>query len=564
MQHLLQKENLLNYAREYYKQITKGQIVVCEEIKGIYKRLNEEMNQKDDSFPFYFSEDVGNHAIEFIETFCRHYQGEHAGELVKLELFQKAFIQSLFGWLEKDTNQRRFREYFFEVARKHGKSFLSACIAVYMMVADGEDGAEVYSAATKLDQAKIIYNAAKNIIDQSSELRALVKSTREGLSFKMTRSIMKPLPNESKSLDGLNIHFAALDEIHEQRDRNMYDVLRQGMKARRQPLIGCITTSGFYREGLYDNLHDYAVDVAKGNIKDDRMLPVVYKLDNIDEWQDPKCWIKANPGIGSIKSYVQLADDVERAKNDASYLPTLLVKDFDMKQSEQSAWMPLEMIINENVVDMSFLEHSYAIGGCDLSAVGDLTCASLLIRKPNDENIYVLQKYFIPQAKIDHLENTKSKEAPYKLWSEQGWITINEGAQVDYSKVTEWFVHMVRDHDIRPLWICYDRALSGYWVPEMDAYGFEMEKTAQGPITWTYPMKMMYASFEEHKVVYNNNPILRWCLANTAKKSLNKDGIESMQPVKIQQNRRIDGMVSLLNAWVGYTKHFDEYMPYVR
>lgn len=555
----------MNYVKEYYEQIANGTIEACEEIKSVYKRLVEEMElPMEHPFLFYFDESVGNHAIEFIETFCRHYQGEHAGELVKLELFQKAFIQALFGFLDKKTGLRRFREYFFEVARKHGKSFLSACISVYMMVADSEDGAEVYSAATKLDQAKIIYNAAKNIIDQSDELRALIKSTREGLSFKMTRSIMKPLPNESKSLDGLNIHFAALDEIHEQRDRNMYDVLRQGMKARRQPLIGCITTSGFYREGLYDNLHDYACDVAKGNIKDDRMLPIVYKLDKVEEWQDPKCWIKANPGLGTIKSYVQLADDVERARNDASYVPTLLVKDFDMKQSEQSAWMPLEIVINENTVDFEYLNHSYAIGGCDLSAVGDLTCATLMIRKPADENIYVLQKYFIPKAKIDHLENTQSKEAPYKLWAEQGWVEINEGAQVDYSKVTEWFVDMVNTYDIRPLWICYDRALSGYWVPEMEGYGFNMEKTAQGPITWSYPMKMMYAAFEEKKVIYQNNPVLRWCLANTAKKSANKDGIESMQPVKIQQHRRIDGMVSLLNAWVGYTKHYDEFMPYVR
>jgi len=562
---LLQKAKRLNYVKEYYSQITSGQIVVCEEIEAIYKRMTEEMDREDDdSFPFWFSEETGEHCITFIETFCRHYQGDHAGELVKLELFQKAFVQALFGWLEKETNLRRFREYFFEVARKHGKSFLSGCIAVYMLVADGEDGAEVYSAATKLDQAKIIYNAAKNIIDQSEDLRALVKSTREGLSFKMKRSIMKPLPNESKSLDGLNIHFAALDEIHEQRDRNMYDVLRQGMKARRQPLIGCITTSGFHREGLYDSLHDYAADVAKGNVKDDRMLPIIYKLDKEEEWSDPQMWSKANPGLGTIKSYVQLADDVERARNDTSYLPTLLTKDFDIKQAECKSWLPFGSIVNEETYSMDDISKSYAIGGCDLSAVGDLTCATLLIRKPNNETIFVYQHYFLPQGKIDLLENTKSKEAPYKLWSEQGWLTINEGAQVDYSKVTEWFVEAVEKYDIRPLWVCYDRALSGYWVPEMEGYGFDMEKIAQGPFTWSQPMKEMGAAFTDHLVNYNNNPILRWCLSNTAQKSLNKDGIETIQPVKIQQNRRIDGMVSLLNAWVGYVRHFDEYMPYVR
>lgn len=552
----------MNWPKEYLEQIHSGKIVACEEITAVYERLCKEMD--DSSFPFYFSEKHGQHCIDFIERFCKHYQGECAGQNVKLELFQKAFIQSLFGWLEKGTDTRRFREYFFEVARKHGKSFLSGCIAVYMMVADGEEGAEIYSAATKLDQAKIIYNAAKNIIDQSPELRALVKSTREGLSFKMTRSIMKPLPNESKSLDGLNIHFAALDEIHEQRDRNMYDVLRQGMKARKQPLIGCITTSGFYREGLYDNLHDYAVDVAKGIKVDDRMLPIVYKLDDEKEWSDPKCWIKANPGLGTIKSYVQLADDVERARQDPSYLPTLLVKDFDVKQTQTSAWLSFDAAVNEATYDMEYLRNSYAIGGCDLSSVYDLTCATLLIRKPNDETVYVVQKYFLPQSRINKLEKTQSKEAPYKLWAEQGWVNINEGASVDYSEVTKWFVSMVRDYNIRPLWICYDRALAGYWVPEMEGMGFEMEKTAQGPYTWSQPMKEMGSALEEHKVNYNNNPMLRWCLTNTAQKATNSDGISSIQPVKIQQNRRIDGMVSLLNAWVGYVKHYDEYLPYVR
>lgn len=552
----------MNFVKEYGEKVINGDIVASKEIKAIYTRLLKEMN--DETFPFYFDEDVGKHPIDFIETYCKYFQGDKAGQYVKLELFQKAFIQNLFGWLEKDTNRRRFREYFFEVARKHGKSFLSGCIAIYMLVADGEDGAEVYSCATKLDQAKIIFNVAKNIVEQSSELRALIKSTREGLSFKMTRSIMKALPNESKSLDGLNIHFACLDEVHEMRDRNLYDVLKQGTTARRQPLIGCITTSGFYRNGLYDNLHERACDVANGKIKDDRLLPLIYKLDEEDEWLEPSKWIKSNPALGTIKSYVQLAENVERAKTDSAFLPTLLTKDFNIKQNQSNAWLPLSSIVNENIASMDYLKKSYAIGGCDLSSVYDLTCCSLLIRKPNDENVYVLQHYFIPKSKIEMLEKTKSKEAPYELWEKQGWLTINDGTQVDYHLCTEWFAQMVQEYDIRPLWICYDRALSGYWIPEMVSYGFEMEKTAQGMYTFSQPMKEMGATLEAHKVVYQNNPILRWCLANTGVKVANPDGLEMIMPVKVQQQRRIDGMVSLLNAWVGYMKHYDDYMSYVR
>lgn len=328
--------------------------------------------------------------------------------------------------------------------------------------------------------------------------------------------------------------------------------------------IGCITTSGFRREGLYDSLHDYAADVAKGNIKDDRFFPVIYKLDVVEEWQDPKCWMKANPGLGTIKSYVQLADDVERARNDASYLPTLLVKDFDMKQNETSAWLPMSSIINEQVADMEYLMHSYSIGGCDLSSTLDLTCATMIIRKPDDENFYVLQKYFIPQAKADAVETSNAQEAPYKLWAQQGWLTICEGASVNYHQVTEWFNEMVIKYDIRPLWIYYDRALAGYWQEEMAQTGYEMVKLGQGSFSWTYPMKLLEGLLQEHKVIYQNNPILRWCLCNTAKKSTNTDGIESIQPVKIQQTRRIDGMVSLLNAYTGYVQKEDEYIPYLR
>lgn len=551
----------MNYVREYQKKIDSGDILAPVEIKEVYKRMIYEMNIISE---FYFDEAVGEHVITFIERFCRHYEGEYAGQLVKLELFQKAFIQNTFGWLEKSTGLRRFREYHFEVPRKHGKSFLSGCIATYMLVADGEAGAQIYTLATKLDQAKIVYEVTRAIIEQSPEINALVKSTREGLRFKMTRSIMKALASESKTMDGLNVHFACMDELHQIKDRNLYDVIRQGMKARRQPLLGIITTSGFLREGIYDAQHEYATKVALGEIIDDRLFPVIYKLDNQEEWLDEAMWYKANPALGTIKSYQQLKDDVEKAKNDPAYLPTLLCKDFNMPQTEVSSWMPFEAIVNEEVIDLEHLRNSYAIGGCDLSSTTDLTCATLLVRKRNDETVYVIQKYFLPENRISVLAHTRSKEAPYKLWAEQGWLHICKGAQVDFSDVTSWFLEMLKQYNIRPLHIGYDRALSGYWVPEMESYGFKLEKVAQGPFTWSQPMKEMGASFAEHKVNYGNNPMLRWCLTNTAKKSLNSSGIETIQPVKIAQNRRIDGTVSLLNAWVVYNDKYDEYMPFVK
>ena len=329
-------------------------------------------------------------------------------------------------------------------------------------------------------------------------------------------------------------------------------------------MLFCITTNGYVREGIFDAQYAYASAILDGTVKNPRFLPFIYELDSPDDWLDENKWICANPGIDTIKSRKYLREMVQKAKDDPSFKPTVMVKDFNIPQSGSVTWLPFEAVVNESTFDMEKVSHSYAIGGCDLSSVYDLTCATLVIRKPNNSTVYVLQKYFIPQRKIDENLGSDTKQVPYKLWAEQGWLEINEGAQVDYSAVTKWFVEMVEKYDIRPLWICYDRALAGYWVSEMEEYGFEMEKTAQGPFTWSQPMKELGCALTEHQINYNNNPILRWCLANTGVKALNKDGIETIQPVKLQQHRRIDGMVSLLNAWVGYVKHMDEYLPYVR
>ena len=552
----------VNYVRQYVRAIRARTVTVSEPVRQVYERLDGEAADK--SCPYRFSAKLGDHAIRFIESFCRHYEGEHAGQLVKLELWEKAFIQTLFGWVDKKTRLRRFREFFLLVARKNGKSFLSACIMVYMLVADGEAGAQCVSIATKYDQAAIVYKTARKIIEQDADLSALVVPIIGGMEFKLTSSVMKALASKSKTLDGLNLHYCSCDELHAQEDRNLYDVTKQGMKARKQPIFGTITTAGFAREGIYDDMYEYALSVAKGTVADAHLLPVLYTLDDRAEWTNPNAWAKANPGLGTIKSRQQLADDVERAKHDPSCLPSLLVKDFNVQENAAASWLPWAVLKNETVAEADYLNHTYAIGGCDLSATTDLTCATLLIRRPEDPQFYVLQQYFLPKARVEQVEHQGRKEAPYRLWAQQGWLTLCDGATVDYNDVTEWFVGMVQERDIRPLWVCYDAALSGYWVPQMTDMGFEMERIRQGPVTWTYPMKRMKGLFEDHRIVYQNNPILRWCLSNTAAKSSNQRGIDSIQPEKITANRRIDGTVSLLNAMTGYYNHEDEFLAYLR
>jgi len=556
----------LNWPKEYLKKIHNGEMVAGTKITKLYEREVEWINNPPKDFPFYFDEDAGQRPIDFIEKFCKHSKGRWGGKPFKLELFQKAKIQLVFGWLEKCNSKRRFREVVDIRGRKCGKSSETAAVELYCLMADGEAGAEIYCTANKLDQSKLIFNEAVNMRAQSPQLKSMTKKRQSDIYFPATFSKLQALAAETRTLDGLNSSMFSLDEFHEARDSKVYDVMIQSQAAREQPLAWLISTNGYVREMFFDDKYNYCSKVAlwEPGFKDYRLLPLLYELDERDEWKKPECWEKANPGLGKIKSFTTLADNVEKAKRDPTFLPTVLTKDFNEFANSNAAWLTYEDAVNETVVPIEYLEHSYAIGGCDLSSTTDLTCASLLIRKPDDENYYVLQKYFLPQSRVDDVESGSKREAPYKLWAEQGWLHICEGAAVDYHAVTQWFIDMVEQHDIRPLWICYDRALAGYWQNEMAEYGFEMVKIAQGAYTFTYPMKRMGAALEDHKVISNNNPMLRWCFLNTGVKTLNRDGINSIQPVKTGTTKRIDGMVSLLNAWVGYCDKEDEYMRYLR
>ena len=547
----------MNYVREYWRKIESGEIVTSRRVKAVYGRLMAEMNSPAADSPYYFDEETGERPIIFIERFCKQSQGT-LGAPLRLELFQKAFIQTLFGWLLKETGYRRFRETLFLVGRKNGKSTLLAALALYMLVADYEGAAEIYSVATKKDQARKTLTEAVNMVKQSPELRAIIKKRRNDIYFPATASTFEALASDSNTLDGLNSHAVIIDELHAIRDRNLYEVMKQSTSSRRQPLVIMITTSGTVRESVFDNLYGLACDIADGKVTEDTFLPVLYELDARAEWTDPQAWIKANPGLGTIKQYATLAAFVERAKKNPEDLPGVLCKDFNVPETSASVWLSFEDIKNDATFTMQDVYNTYAIGGCDLSATTDLTCATLLIRRSReDDTVYVLQHYFIPQKRIDQLDEHNTQEAPYKIWAERELLTICDGARVDYSEVTAWFCQMRDEFKIDAFAVGYDRALAGYWVDEMKSNGFDMRAVAQGPFTWSQPMREMGAAFADKKVNYNRNPVLVWCLSNTAVK---KSGVNNIQPVKVSDRRRIDGAVSLLNAWVIYVRDNEDYM----
>ena len=541
----------MNYIKEYVQKIENGEIVVGKKIKKIYKKLLKESSNE--SLPFYFDEEKGNRPINFIETFCKQAEGE-IGKPIKLELFQKAYIQALFGFVYRDTGLRRFNETMFLVGRKNGKTTMLSAIALYMMIADGEGSAECYSVATKKDQASKAFKSACAMRAQSPEIRAIVNKRRSDMYMPTTFSSFEPLSSDSDTLDGLNALLVIIDELHAIKDRNLYDVMKQSTSSRRQPLVVMITTAGTVRECIFDDVYNYANNVLDEIVKDDSFLPVLYELDKTEEWKDISCWAKANPGLGTIKQYKYLAEQVERAKNDTSSKRSTLCKDFNIRSNSEEKWLDFDTVNNEEKFDIEELRGTYAIGGADLSSTLDLTCATLIVLKKG--KIYVLQQYFIPEDTIEEKEN--DDKVPYKIWKERGFLTTCPGAKINYTAVTEWFIKMHYEYDISPLWIGYDRWGSTYWVDEMKENGFQIEQVIQGAQTMSNPMKQLEADLKEKKVVYNNNPILKWCLLNTA---IEIDKNDNIRPVKGKKSKeRIDGTVSLIDAYVVLYRKMQDYL----
>ncbi|WP_169976524.1 terminase large subunit [Campylobacter sp. RM16191] len=543
----------MNYIEEYHTKIKSGEIVTSARVAKIYDRLVADIKNKNSIY--CFDEKRALRPIEFIEKFCKHSKGEWAGRPLKLELFQKAFISALFGFINKKTKLRRFKEAFFLVARKNGKSSMLSAISLYMLIADDEPGAEIYSVATKKDQAKIIFDETLNMVKQSPQLNKFLKKRKSDLYFALKMSKMMPLGKNSDTLDGLNSHLVVIDELHGVRDRNLYEVMKQSQSARRQPMVIMITTAGTVRECIFDDIYEYACNIVDGNFKDDAFLPIIYELDNRNEWADSKCWPKANPGLGSIKKINDLIEKAERARNSPKDLIGILTKDFNVRESSRNAWLSFDTINNPSTYSDEQFNGKYAIGGADLSITTDLTCATLLTIDKNTDERLVKQMYFLPK---DNLQTrVKEDKIPYDVWHSQGLLRLCEGNTINYSDVTQWFLEQVKTNEMIILWIYYDSYSARYWVEEMENEGFKMVRCIQGAKTLSLPLQILGADLQAKKVNYNNNPILKWCLTNTG---VVEDRNGNILPIKSNNaKQRIDGTASLLDAYVGLCEHLTEF-----
>ena len=310
----------MTYIEEYYQFLLKNPDKACHKVLVTYKKLVQdiynpkqvsffnEITEENETHTYVLDEKKGNKPINFIEKYCRHSKGKWAGQPVKLELFQKAFIQALFGFVDKDTGIRKYKKGALFIGRKNGKSTMDSGLANFMLTKDGEGGAEIYSVATKRDQAKVVWDEAKRMIKKSPVLNKRIRCLVGGIYYDETESFLKALASDSNSLDGLNAHFVICDEVHAWKDKNLLDVMYDSMSAREQPMLLETSTMGTIRESVFDNEYDYFSEIiagyeGKSEIKDETVLPVIYELDRPEEWQDEKKWYKANPRAWNNKKY---------------------------------------------------------------------------------------------------------------------------------------------------------------------------------------------------------------------------------------------------------------------
>lgn len=540
----------MNWILEYYQAIESGNLGVSRRLKRVYEGLVNACKNPSDGY--FFSDERADRVINFVERICVQSKGEWAGKPLVLQLWQKAYLSALFGLID-DKGNRKYRESLLLVGRKNGKSTMLAALCLYAMIADTEAGAEVYCMATKRAQAELIFEESCRMAKQSPLLSRMLKKRKTDLFSEMNFSKMKPLGKNSDTLDGLNCSLCVIDELHNIRDRQQYEVMRLSQSARRNPLLLSISTAGVKRESVFDDLYSYACNVADGNIDDAGFLPILYELDDKDEWKDPQNWIKANPSLGVTKRIDDLTAKLKRAAQNPRDLAAVLVYDFNIIGNSANCWLTYEQWHNPATFNLADFRGAYFIGGVDLSRVNDLTCASILLMD-SKERKYCHQMYWLPADGFH--DRVQREKVPYDKWQQAGFLRLCEGGTIRYSDITEWFLQLVQTYDLSPLVIGFDPFASNYWNDEMSAAGFRMEKVPQNAKNISLPMQHLQADLIAKNLNYQNNPILRWCLSNVG---VSEDVHGNIMPVKANgAKNKIDGVSSLLDSYAGLYQHYSE------
>ena len=541
-----------NWIFKYHEAIKKKEVIV-----GVWVRLSFEilttglLNGE-----WEFNEKKANKAIKFIENFCHHSEGR--SDLLHLELWQKAIVSAIFGVMDKTTGYRQFREVFIIVARKNGKTLFAAAIAAYMTYVDGEYGAKVYFLAPKLDQADLVYDAFYQIVQSDDELDSITKRRRSDIYIKAFNTSVKKIAFNSKKSDGFNPQLVVNDEMEAwpgDQGLKQYEVMTSALGARKQPLIISIATAGYVNDGIFDELFKRATAFLKGNSREKRLLPFIYMIDDIEEWDSIEELKKSNPNLGVSVSAEYYLEQIEIARNSISKKVEFMTKFCNIKQNSAVAWLDywdvMKCVHEDKPLALEDFKGCYCVAGIDLSRTTDLTAVSIIINRDGINHVFT--RFYMPQKRYEIAINEDN--TPYNIYRDRGFLFISGENQVDYKDVYNWFIELVKVYKIKPLKIGYDRYSASYLVDDLKTAGFHTDDVYQGT-NLTPILHMFEGELKDGKFDFGDNSMLAAHFLNVAVDINLNDS--RMKPVKIEKRMRIDGAMSVFDALTMASKYHNE------
>lgn len=532
-------------ATQYIDDVLSGEQVACKWVRLAVERHVDDL-ANGHKRGLYFDEQAAKKPIAFF-SLLKHSKGEWAGQPVELAPWQQFHLWCLFGWKRADGT-RRFRTSYLEVARKNGKSTMAAGVSLYLLVADGEPGAELYTGATKLDQARIIHEEAVRMVKQSELLKQKLKLFKDNIHDPSTFSKLEPVGKDSTTLDGLNVHAGIIDELHAHPDGDLWDVLQTATGARRQPLMYAITTAGNSptNANICFQYHDYAEKVLDGVVEDDAFFGTIYTLDRdengqLEDWENEVCWVKANPNLEISKKLDDMRDKATQAKQMPARLNQYQQKELNIWVQQAVKWINMDKW-NRCDVPMIDLAGRACYAGLDLSSTIDITALVMVFPPVNvDEPYWIVPKFWVPQERI--WERSKKDRVPYESWLQQGYLEATPGDVVDYDFIVAGIETAADEYDLRE--IAFDRWGAFQLSQSLTNKGFTMVPFGQGYASMSGPSKELEKQIMSHGLAHGGHPVLRWMADNVVTRS---DPAGNIKPDKSTSREKIDGIVAMIMA----------------
>lgn len=539
-----------NFILEYWQKIKEGSEVVGRWIYLLYELI---VTRIDDG-TYIFDQKKANRAIKFIETFCRHNKGKLAPRVLKLELWEKAFISCLYGIVD-EKGKRVFREVALFVGRKCGKTLLAAAIMTYEAFVDGEFGSEIYCIAPKLDQSELVFSAFEFTKDKNPDLAKRARKRKNDYIIDRTNTTIRKIAFSEKKADGYSPMLTIGDEMSSwpaARGLRQYEVMTSGTGAREEPITLSISSGGYVNDGVYDELFKRGTSFLLGNSKEKHLLPIFYIIDDKTKWDDINELRKSLPNMGVSVSYQFILDEIDTAHESLSKKAEFCTKYANIKQNSSQAWLSSEVVEkSEAELKIEDFAHTYCVGGLDLSQTTDLTSACVVIEKSGI--LHVFSHFWMPEEKIPEAEAREG--IPYSLYVTQGLITPSGDNFVDYHDCYKWFTDLVEKLEILPLKVGYDRYSAQYLIQDMKAYGFQTDDVFQG-FNLSPVIKEMEGLMKDEKIRYAKNSVLKMHLLDSALKIDTESN--KVRLIKLNAKCHIDGSAALLDALTVRQKWYGE------